>query len=109
MIRWCQGFAKLHSGSGPNKLQPQGLKEYSDSYLISDYLGPVLGSKCLVTQTMGNYLRLSQTQTFRGNLGEDVSELKNVLVNNNIGKSAKVIYLCSIRCSVNYSKICSMF
>jgi hypothetical protein len=26
--------------------------------ITSDYLGPVLGSKCLVTQTMGNYLGL---------------------------------------------------
>jgi hypothetical protein len=58
---------------GLNGLQPQGLKEYSDSYLVSDYLRPVLGSKCLVMQTIGNYLRLSRTWTFRGNLGEDVS------------------------------------
>jgi hypothetical protein len=69
----CQGFTKSHSGMGPNRLRPQGLKEYSDSCLISDYLGPVLGSKCLVMQTMGNYLRLSQTRTFGGDLGEDVS------------------------------------
>jgi hypothetical protein len=33
-----------------------------------------LGSKCLVMQTMGNYLRLSQTWTFGGDLGEDVSD-----------------------------------
>jgi hypothetical protein len=51
----------------------QGLKEYSDNYLISDYLRPVLGSKCLVMQTMGNYLRLSRTWTFKGDLGENVS------------------------------------
>jgi hypothetical protein len=43
---------------GLNGLRPQGLKEYSDSYLTSDYLGPVFGSKCLVMQTMGNYLGL---------------------------------------------------
>jgi hypothetical protein len=41
----CQGFTKSHSGSGPNGFRPQGLKEYSDSYLISDYSGPVLESK----------------------------------------------------------------
>jgi hypothetical protein len=54
----CQGFTKSHSRLGLNRLRPQGLKEYSDSYLVSDYLGPVLGSKCLVTQTTGNYLGL---------------------------------------------------
>jgi hypothetical protein len=70
---YCQGFAKSHSSLGPNGLQQQGLKEYSDSYLVLDYLGPVLESKCLVTQTTGNYLRLSQARTFRGDLGEDVS------------------------------------
>jgi hypothetical protein len=69
----CQGFTKSHSSTGPNGLQLQGLKEYSDSYLVSDFFGPILGSKCLVMQTTGNYLRLSQTWTFRGNLGEDVS------------------------------------
>jgi hypothetical protein len=41
----CQGFTKLHSGSGLNGLRPQGLKEYSDSYLFSDYLRLILGSK----------------------------------------------------------------
>jgi hypothetical protein len=71
--RYCQGFTESHSGTGPNGLQPQGLKEYSDSCLILAYLGPILGSKCLVMQTMGNYLGLSRTQTFRGDLREDVS------------------------------------
>jgi hypothetical protein len=70
---YCQGFTKSHSSLGPNRLQPQGLKEYSDSYLVSDYLGPILGSKCLVMQTTGNYLGLFQTRTFRGDLREDVS------------------------------------
>jgi hypothetical protein len=55
---YCQGFTKSHSGLGLNRLWLQGLEEYSDSYLVSDYLGPVLGSKCLVTQTMGDYLGL---------------------------------------------------
>jgi hypothetical protein len=49
------------------------LKEYSDGYLVSDYLRPVLKSKCLVTQTSGNYLGTSWTQTFGGDLREDVS------------------------------------
>jgi hypothetical protein len=73
MCSRCQGFTKSYSRLGLNGLRLQGLKEYSDSYLVSDYLGPVLGSKCLVMQTTGNYLRLSQTRTFRGDLGEDVS------------------------------------
>jgi hypothetical protein len=73
LIKICQGFTKLHSGSGLNRLRPQELKEYSDSYPVLDYLGPVLGSKCLVMQTTGNYLGLSWTRTFRGDLGEDVS------------------------------------
>jgi hypothetical protein len=30
--------------------------------ISSDYLGPVLGSKCLVTQTMGNYLGLGPSE-----------------------------------------------
>jgi hypothetical protein len=57
----CQGFTELNSSSGLDGLRLQGLKEYSDSYLISDYLRPVFGSKCLIMQTMGNYLRLSWT------------------------------------------------
>jgi hypothetical protein len=52
------GFHQVALRSSPNGLWPQGLKEYSDSYSTLDYLGPVLGSKCLVTQTMGNYLEL---------------------------------------------------
>jgi hypothetical protein len=64
------GFHQVALRLGPNGLRPQGLKEYSDSYSVSDYLGPVLGSKCLVTQTTGNYLGLGP---FGGNLGEDVS------------------------------------
>jgi hypothetical protein len=58
----CQGFTKSHSGLGLNGLQPQGLKEYSDSYLISDYLGPILGSKCLVMQITSNYLGLRPSE-----------------------------------------------
>jgi hypothetical protein len=40
------------------KLRPQGLKKYSDSYSTPDYLRPILGSKCLVMQTLGNYFGL---------------------------------------------------
>jgi hypothetical protein len=69
----CQGFTKSHSSPGPNGLQPKGLKEYLDNYLISDYLGPILGSKWLIMQTIGNYLGLSWTWTFRGSLRKDVS------------------------------------
>jgi hypothetical protein len=58
LLKLLSGFHQVALQSGPNGLRPQELKEYSDSYLTSDYLGPVLGSKCLVTQTMGNYLRL---------------------------------------------------
>jgi hypothetical protein len=47
---------------GLNGLRLQGLKEYFDSYLALDYLRPVLGSKCLVTWTMGNYLGLGSLE-----------------------------------------------
>jgi hypothetical protein len=70
---FCQGFTKSHSGLSPNRLRLQGLKEYSDNYPILDYLGPVLGSKCLVMQTKGNYLRQSGTWTFGGDLREEIS------------------------------------
>jgi hypothetical protein len=56
------GFHQVALRLGPNRLRPQGLKEYSDSYLTSDYLGPVLGSKCLVTQTMGDYPGLGPSE-----------------------------------------------
>jgi hypothetical protein len=56
------GFHQVALRSGPNGLWLQGLKEYSDSYPAPDYLGPVLGSKCLVMQTLGNYLRLGPSE-----------------------------------------------
>jgi hypothetical protein len=56
------GFHQVVLRLGPNGLWPQGLKEYSDSYSISDYLGPVLESKCLVTQTTGDYLGLGPSE-----------------------------------------------
>jgi hypothetical protein len=45
LVYRCQGFTKSHSGPGPNELRTKGLKEYSDSYSISNYLRFVLGSK----------------------------------------------------------------
>jgi hypothetical protein len=68
--RGLSGFHQVVLRLSPNGLRPQGLKEYSDSYSVSDCLGPDLGSKYLVTQTTGDYLGLGP---FGGNLGEDVS------------------------------------
>jgi hypothetical protein len=56
------GFHQVALRLGPNGLWLQGLKEYSDDYLTLNYLGPVLGSKCLVTQTMGDYLGLGPSE-----------------------------------------------
>jgi hypothetical protein len=56
------GFHQVALWLGPNGLRLQGLKEYSDSYLTLDYLGPVLGSKCLVMQTMGNHLGIGPSE-----------------------------------------------
>jgi hypothetical protein len=56
------GFHQVALRLGPNGLRPQGLKEYSDSYSVSDYLGPVLGSKCLVMQTLGDYFGLGPSE-----------------------------------------------
>jgi hypothetical protein len=56
------GFHQVALWLDPNGLQPQGLKEYSDDYLASDNLGPVMGSKCLVMQTTGNYHGLGPSE-----------------------------------------------
>jgi hypothetical protein len=56
------GFHQVALRSSPNGLWLKELKEYSDSYLTSDYIGPVLGSKCLVMQTLGNYVRLRPSE-----------------------------------------------
>jgi hypothetical protein len=56
------GFHQVALRLSPNGLRPQGLKEYSDSCSISDYLGPVFGSKCLVTQTTGDYFGLRPSE-----------------------------------------------
>jgi hypothetical protein len=45
------GFHQVALRSSPDGLQLKELKEYSVSYSAPDYLGPVLGSKCLVMQT----------------------------------------------------------
>jgi hypothetical protein len=59
---YLSGFHQVALRLGPNRLRPQGLKEYSDSCSTSDYLGPILGSKCLVTQTTGDYLGLGPSE-----------------------------------------------
>jgi hypothetical protein len=56
------GFHQVALRSSPDGLQLKELKEYSDSYSTLDYLGPVLGSKCLVMQTIGNYLGLGPSE-----------------------------------------------
>jgi hypothetical protein len=56
------GFYQVALWLGLNGLRPQGLKEYSDSCSTLDYLGPVLGSKCLVTQTTGDYFGLGPSE-----------------------------------------------
>jgi hypothetical protein len=56
------GFHQAALWLGLNRLRPQGLKEYSDDYLALDYLGPILGSKCLVMQAMGDYLGLGPSE-----------------------------------------------
>jgi hypothetical protein len=56
------GFHQVALRSGLNGLRLQGLKEYSDSYLTSDNLGSIMRSKCLVMQTMGNYLGLGPSE-----------------------------------------------
>jgi hypothetical protein len=52
------GFHQVALRSSPDGLRLKELKEYSVSYSAPDYLGPVLESKCLVMQTLGNYLGL---------------------------------------------------
>jgi hypothetical protein len=64
---------------GPNGLRLKGLKEYSDSYLTSDYLGPILGSKCLVMQTLGNYLGLGPSEETSENMFQAATRTFNLL------------------------------
>jgi hypothetical protein len=73
------GFHKLALWLGPNGLQLQGLKEYSDDYLASDYLGPVMKSKCLVVQTTGNYLGLGPLEETLGRMFQVATWTFNLL------------------------------
>jgi hypothetical protein len=56
------GFHQVALRSSLDGLRLKELKEYSDSYSAPDYLRPVLGSKCLVMQTIGNYLGLGPSE-----------------------------------------------
>jgi hypothetical protein len=56
------GFRQVALRSSPDGLRLKELKEYPVSYSAPDYLGPVLGSKCLVMQTLGNYLGLGPSE-----------------------------------------------
>jgi hypothetical protein len=73
------GFHQVALWLGPNGLQPQGFKEYSVSYLTSDYLGPVFGSKCLVTQTMGSYLGLGPLEETTEKMFQVATQTFNLL------------------------------
>jgi hypothetical protein len=73
------GFHQVALWLGPNGLRPQGLKEYSDDYLALDYLGPIMGSKCLVMQTTGNYLRLGPLEETSGRMFQVATQTFNLL------------------------------
>jgi hypothetical protein len=73
------GFHQVTLRLGLNGLQPQGLKEYSDDYLASDYLRPVMGSKCLVMQTTGNYLGLKPSEETSGRMFQVATRTFNLL------------------------------
>jgi hypothetical protein len=73
------GFHQVALQLDPNGLRPQGLKEHSDSYLASDYLRPILGSKCLVMQTTGNYLGLGPSEETSGRMFQVAIQTFNLL------------------------------
>jgi hypothetical protein len=73
------GFHQVALRLGPNGLRPQGLKEYSDDYLASDNLGPIMGSKCLVMQTMGNYLGLGPLEETSERMFQVATQTFNLL------------------------------
>jgi hypothetical protein len=73
------GFHKVALQSGLNGLQLQGLKEYSDSYSTSDYLRPILGSKCPVMQTIGNYLGLRPLEETSESMFQVATQTFNLL------------------------------
>jgi hypothetical protein len=63
----------------PNGLWPQGLKEYSDDYLASYNLRPVMGSKCLVMQTTGDYLGLGPSEETSERMFQVATQTFNLL------------------------------
>jgi hypothetical protein len=73
------GFYQVALRLGLNGLWPQGLKEYSDSCSTSDYLRPVLGSKCLVTQTMGDYFGLGPLEETSEKMSQVATQTFNPL------------------------------
>jgi hypothetical protein len=73
------GFHQVTLQLGPNRLRLQELKEYSVSYSTLDYLRPVLGSKCLVTQTMGDYLRLGPLEETTEKMFQVATQIFNLL------------------------------
>jgi hypothetical protein len=77
--RYLSGFHQVALWSGPNGLRLQGLKEYFDSYSAPDYLGPVLGSKCLVMQTLDNYLGLGPSEETSESMFQVATQTFNLL------------------------------
>jgi hypothetical protein len=73
------GFHQVALWLGLNRLRLQGLKEYPDSYLALDYLGPILGSKCLVMQTTGNYLGLGPSEETSEKMFQVATQTSNLL------------------------------
>jgi hypothetical protein len=52
---------------------------YHFSFLSPDYLGPVLGSKCLVMQTLGNYLGLGPSEETSESMFQVTTQTSNLL------------------------------
>jgi hypothetical protein len=85
------GFHQVTLWLGLNGLRLQGLKEYSDDYLALDNLGPIMGSKCLVMQTTGNYLGLGLRRKprrgcFRLPPGLSIFYIISVTTSNNVSE-----------------------
>jgi hypothetical protein len=73
------GFHQVALRTSLNGLRLKGLKEYSDSYSASDYLGLVLGSKCLVMQTLGNCLGLGPSEETSESMFQVATQTFNLL------------------------------
>jgi hypothetical protein len=73
------GFHQVALRLGLNGLRLQGLIEYSDDYLASDNFGPIMGSKCLVMQTMGNYLGLGPSEETSERMFQVATQTFNLL------------------------------